>query len=618
MPTSVLEMRARLEDAAARNLCSAFAATVSRLGGEVALRAREGPGRWRDWSWDYYADVACRVAGALDGLGLQRGERVALMLRNRPEFHGADMGTMLAGGTTLSIYNSSPPSRVAALLGHSNAVIAIVEDVFLDRIQAVRDQLPALRHVVVVGDTGPADNVVPWNTLLDAAAIDLHAAADAVAPEDVATIIYTSGTTGAPKGVLHTHRATTICVAMLAELWGSLEGFRCISYGPMAHIAERSVSHYVNATMGTVVHSCPVLSELPAVMAEIHPDWWFCAPRMWEKLQAGIEALTAQDPARAKAFQSARTLGAEVRALRAAGRPVRHTLAEDWDRARRDVIQPMLAPFGLDQVRIAATGAAPTRRDTHEFFLDCGVPVCENYGQSECPVITSAPADNSVPGTAGKPFPGVEVRLADDGEILARGPHVFAGYLDDPEATAETLDPDGWIHTGDLGVLDEQGNLKVIDRKNEIIVCSSGHNMSPVQMEAKLKEASLVSQACVVGQGRPFVVALLVLDPEGARTFAGREGLHGLTLADLARHPAVLAAVERDVAIANDRFPRAEQVRAFRLLAEEWPIDSELLTATAKLKRRGLLAHFQAVIEELYAGTDSLSPSLIYRGSERS
>ena len=234
-----------------------------------------------------------------------------------------------------------------------------------------------------------------------------------------------------------------------------------------------------------------------------------------------------------------------------------HALAADWDQARRDVIQPLLAPFGLDQVRIAATGAAPTKRDTHEFFLDCGVPVCENYGQSECPVITSAPADNWSSGTAGKPFPGVEVRLADDGEILARGPHVFVGYLDDPKATAATLDPYGWIHTGDLGALDEQGNLKVIDRKNEIIICSSGHNMSPVQMEAKLKESSLISQACVVGHGRPFVVALVVLDPEGAGAFARQEGLHGLTLADLARHPAVLAAVERDVAIANDGFPRA-------------------------------------------------------------
>ena len=426
-----------------------------------------------------------------------------------------------------------------------------------------------------------------------------------MAPEDVATIIYTSGTTGAPKGVLHTHRATTICVAMLAELWGSLQGFRCISYGPMAHIAERSVSHYANLTMGTVVHSCHDLADLPAVMAEIHPDWWFCAPRMWEKLQTGIEALTADDPARAEAFRSARALGAEVRALRAAGRPVGDALAEDWARARRDVIQPLLAPFGLDKVRIAATGAAPTKRDTHEFFLDCGVPVCENYGQSECPVITSAPADVAVPGTAGKPFPGVELRLAEDGEILARGPHVFAGYLDDPKATAEVLDPDGWIHTGDLGILDEQGNLKVVDRKNEIIICSSGHNMSPVQMEAKLKESPLVAQACVVGHGRPFVVALLVLDPEAAASFARREGLDGLSLPDLARHPAVLTAVDHDVAVANDGFPRAEQVRAFRLLDEEWPVDSELLTPTAKLKRRGLLARFQTVIDELYAGADS-------------
>jgi long-chain acyl-CoA synthetase len=553
-------------------------------------------------SWEAYADGACRVAAALEGLGLQRGERVALMLRNRPEFHLADMGTMLAGGTPLSIYNSSPPVRVSALLGHSQAVIAVVEDRFLERLQAVRDQLPALRHVVVVGNAAEtAHKVVLWDTLLGASAVDLQAAADAVAPDDVSTVIYTSGTTGAPKGVQHTHGATTINLAMFTELWGSMEGLHSISYLPMAHISERNVTHYLHVAMGTVVSCCPDLSELPAIMAEVHPDWWFCAPRMWEKLKAGIEALMARDPARAEAFQAARALGAEVRALRATGRPVDDTLTAQWARARREVIQPVLAPLGLDKVRVAATGSAPTPRETHEFFLDCGLPLADAYGLSECPGITCDPVD-VVPGTSGKPFPGVEVRLADDGEILARGPTLFAGYLDDPKSTAEAIDADGWLHTGDLGVFDEAGNLSVIDRKKEIIVCSSGHNVSPVQVEAALKESVLVGQACVVGQGRPFVVALLVLDPEGAGTFARREGLDGLTLADLACHPAVLAAVEHDVAIANERFPRAEQVRAFRLLGEEWLPDSDLLTPTAKLKRRDVAARFQTEIAELYAG----------------
>jgi long-chain acyl-CoA synthetase len=598
---AILAARARLEAAAAKNVCSAFAATVGRIGPAVALRGRETGGQWSEMSWDAYAHGACRVASALDALGLRRGERVALMMRSRPEFHLVDMGTMLAGGTPLSIYNSSPPVRVSALLGHSQAVIAVVEDRFLERLEAVRDQLPALRHVVVVGDTAdPAGKVVPWSTLLDASPVDLQAAADAVSPEDEATVIYTSGTTGAPKGVLHTHRATAINMAMFSELWGSLQGLQSISYLPMAHISERNVTHYVHVTMGTVVSCCPDLVELPAVMAEVHPHWWFCAPRMWEKLKAGIEALMARDPARAEAFQSARALGAEVRALRAAGRPVHDTLAAQWDRARREVIQPVLAPLGLDRVRIATTGAAPTPRETHEFFLDCGMPLSEAYGLSECPGITCDPVD-VVPGTAGKPFPGVEVRLADDGEILARGPTLFAGYLDEPDSTAEAIDADGWLHTGDLGVFDEAGNLSVIDRKKEIIVCSSGHNVSPVQVEAALKESVLVGQACVVGHGRPHVVALLVLDPEGAGTFARREGLDGLTLADLARHPVVLAAVEHDVAIANERFPRAEQVRAFHLLGEEWLPDSDLLTPTAKLKRREVVARYQTEIDKLYA-----------------
>ena len=603
MTVTVLEARARVEAAAAKTICAAFAGTVERLGSAIALRGR-CPDGWNELSWDGYADGACRVAAALQALGLQRGERVALMLRNRPEFHLADMGIMLAGGTPVSIYNSSPPDRVSALLGHSQAVMAIVEDVFIDRLQAVRDQLPALRNVVVVGDADPAGKALAWDFLLDSAPVDLETAADTVAPGDLATIIYTSGTTGAPKGVLHTHRGLTANVAMMAELWGPLEGMRAISYLPMAHIAERLSTHYLHVTLGSVVSCSPDLLELGAVMAEIHPHWWFCAPRMWEKLQAGIEALVARDAAQAEAFQTARALGAEVRALRSRRQPVAERLAAEWENARREVIRPVLAPLGLDEVRIAATGAAPMRRTVHEFFLDCGLPLSDAYGQSECPGISCDPLDVA-PGTSGKPFPGVEVRLAEDGEILARGPNLFVGYLDDPEATAEAIDADGWLHTGDLGMFDEEGNLLVIDRKKEISVCSSGHNVSPAQVEAALKESSLVGQACVVGHGRPFIAAILILDPEGAATFARREGLGQLTLPELARNPAVLTAVEHDVALANERFSRADSVRSFRLLGEEWLPDSDVLTPTGKLKRRGLAERYETVIEELFsASTD--------------
>jgi long-chain acyl-CoA synthetase len=239
-------------------------------------------------------------------------------------------------------------------------------------------------------------------------------------------------------------------------------------------------------------------------------------------------------------------------------------------------------------------------RDTHEFYLDCGLPLSDAYGQSECAGISWDLVD-VVPGTSGKPFPGVEVRLADDGEILARGPNMFDGYLDDPEGTAAALDADGWLHTGDLGQFDKGGNLTVIDRKKEIIVCSTGHNVSPVQTEAALKESALVAQACVVGHARPFVAALLVLDPEGAATFSRQQGLDGLTLAELAAHPAVRTAVERDVAVANERFPRAEQVRAFHLLGEEWLPDTDILTPTAKLKRRGIATRYHAAIDALYS-----------------
>ncbi len=578
---------------------------VRERGDQIALRVRGTDGAWDEMSWREVGERSARFASGLRGLGVGPGDAVLLLLRNRPEFHVADLGALLVRATPVSIYNTSAPEQIAYLAGHCQAKVAIADDLeFLARILEVRGELPDLQHVVVVSDPeGLApEGVLRFTDLLAADPVDVDAAVDVADPRDLVTLVYTSGTTGNPKGVMLDHANIAWEVGGYATQLEQFQDQHVVpSYLPMAHIAERMVSHYSWVFEGTEVVCIADLADLGPTLAEVRPHRLFGPPRVWEKLQAGImAAVAAAGPEKAAQFAGALGVGRQIDELRRAGQEVPEPLAQMHAGIEQMAFQPLRQRVGLDRLEIAFSGAAPLPVEVAEFFRAIGVPFSEVYGMSEnTGGMTWSPFDG-IPGRVGVPWPGTEVRLGDDGEVLCRGGIVSRGYFRDEQRTAETFDADGWLHTGDIGEFDESGQLRIVDRKKELIITAGGKNISPANLEARLKSIPLVGQAAVVGDNRPFLVAVLVLDPDRTPAWATANGIDGKTLAELAADPAVLAEVERGVAAANEHFNHAEQVKKWAVIGEEWLPDSAQLTATMKLKRRGVLAAHGPVIDSLY------------------
>ena len=588
---------------AGKTVASCFRDTARTHADKVAIRWKDGDD-WGEWTWRDVEDLTCRLAAALSGLGVVQGERVVLMMRNRPEFHIADVATVLLGATPVSIYNSSSPDQVQYLTQHCGAVVGIVEDVeYLERMLKVRDELPTLKHVVLIDDDGRAPNdVLHWADLLKTEPVDLDEAATIAKPDDLATIIYTSGTTGPPKGVMLTHENIVWTVeSLLRAMSGvAVDGSRMISYLPMAHIAERMTSHYQGITVGYEVTTCPEPSLIAKYLPEVRPNIFFAVPRVWEKIHAGVLALAGADPDQKAMLDAALPVGERVSEHRARGEELPDDLAKEYE-AAKPVLDFVCTLLGLDQIKSAISGAAPLPIEVIKFFRALGVEMSEIYGLSETSgPMTWEPFRVKV-GTVGPAIPGCEVKLADDGEVLARGGNIFRGYLNDPERTAEALDDDGWLHSGDIGEFDDDGYLKIVDRKKELIITAGGKNISPANLEAALKSFPLIGQVCVIGDNRPFVSALVVLDPEVAPAWAKQQGVKASGLAELAKDPTVLAEVEQNIADANKQFSNVERIKKFVLLGEEWLADSEELTPTMKLKRRGVLGKYADEIEALYA-----------------
>ncbi len=583
-------------------VASLFLDTVEQLGDDyVALRERAGAGDgWTELNWTQYADAVARVAGGLRAAGLERGDRVILMLHNRIAFQIADLGVVFAGGTPVSIYISSSPEQVRYLADHSQATMAIVDGpAIADRFLEVRDQLPGLREIVVI-DEGCLE-CMPWEHLTSGEPIDMHATAGRVTPNDLATIIYTSGTTGPPKGVMISHHNVAWTVASQEIAFGRRPaGFRAISYLPMAHIAERMVTHYDALASGYQVTTCPDLAQLGEYLRLVHPELLFGVPRVWEKLRAGVLAAVAADPDKAHAFEEGVEAALPLR-LAQRQRELTHDEEVTLDFLDEVAFNQVRELVGLDACRLPITSAAPIPRQVVEWFIAVGVPLFEVYGMSEFTGPLTCNLDDGKLGTVGRAMPGCEIRVADDGEVLGRGGNVFAGYLEDPMRTAESVDADGWLHTGDIGELDHDGYLRIVDRKKELLITAGGENISPANLEAALKTIPLVGQACAVGDDRPYVGALLVLDPDAARAWAAAHGLAGAALAELAANTDLIAEVEAGVEEAMAPFNKAERVKRFVILPNEWLADSEELTPTLKLKRRGIHARYAADIDQLYA-----------------
>lgn len=586
-----------------------FVDTVDRCGNRVAIRAKDGD-NWAEWTWLEYADRAGRAAAGLRALGVRRGDRVVMMLRNCPEFYVLDMAAMLCGATPISIYNSSSVDQVTYLARHSKALVGIAEDpAYLARFRDARRDDNALRHVGIVrpGDAtqngGDAEgDTFTFDELLDHEPLDLADAAATCDLDDFATVIYTSGTTGQPKGVAITHRNacwTGECLRRRLPFDTGYAGKRLVSYLPMAHIAERMVSHYLHTALGFDVTTCPETRAIAEYLAAVHPHVLFGVPRIFEKIQAGVEAVLAADPEQAKRFDEAVHQSAPI----AISRSWDDASADDqatWEQLDSTMFRPMRQLLGVDELEMAISGAAPIRAELLLWFRAIGVPLSEIYGMSESTGPIAWTPERIKPGTVGPACPGVEITLGDDRELLCRGGNVFPGYLDQPEQTAEAL-ADGWLHTGDIATIDDDGYVTIVDRKKELIVTAGGKNVSPANLEAALRTIPLVGHAFAVGDRRPFVAAIVTLDPDDAPQWAKRHGIESTDLADLASNPKIREEIERHLSEVMEPFNNAERVKKLAILGDEWNDDSEFLTPTQKLKRRALYEAYSDVIDALYA-----------------
>jgi long-chain acyl-CoA synthetase len=530
-------------------------------------------------------------------------------MRNRPEFHALDLAVLFCGATPVSIYNSSAPDQIDYLVNHCGAKLAIVEnDEFIARFDRVRDRLTTLETTIVVEPGDDTDDAhVRLGELMTRTPADLAEAAAIGEPDDLATIIYTSGTTGPPKGVMLTNYNIVWSLESISRSMReqtdleSLAGYKHVSYLPMAHVMERLLGHYYMVEFATQVTCCPETALVAAYAAEVHPDIFIGVPRVWEKLYAGVSAAISADPEKGKAFEDGLAAAEPIAAKMRAGTATPEEI-ETYQFLDAVAFTPVKQLIGLDQAKICISGAAPLQSDVMQWFQTIGVPLSEGYGMSETTAVLTW-SHQAKPGHVGRPAPGVELRLDADGEVLARGGNMFVGYLDAPDKTAETIDADGWVHTGDIGEIDDDGYLRIVDRKKELIVTAGGKNISPANLEAELKSIALVGQACAVGDHKPFVAALVVLDPDAARAWAAEHGLEGdaATLAAMADNPDVIAEIEAGLAEAMATFNNAESVKKIKVLGDEWLPDTDLLTPTSKLKRRGILARFAAEIEAMYA-----------------
>ncbi len=568
------------------------------------LNSMSEGGGWTTFTAADVRDLTARFAAGLQAAGLGAGDRVLLMMRNRPDFHWIDLAAQFLRATPVSIYNSSSPEEIQYLSEHAEAELAIVEnEKFLDRMLTVRDQLPHLRQIYVIDppDGELPDGVLPASALIDFGAADLDAMAAATSPDDLATLIYTSGTTGPPKGVMISQANVIYTVDSLQECIDDLDfaGWRVVSYLPMAHIAERTTSHYQTLIAGLEVYCCPDANLLSGYLKEVHPQIIFGVPRVWEKIYASVNAALSADPSKKQQFDDGVAAAIEIKRAERAGTVTDEQL-DTWKFLDTVAFSAVRGLVGLDEVKVAITGAAPIPAQILEWFGAVGIPLSEIYGLSETTgPMTFSPNANR-PGYVGQAIPGCEVALAEDGEVICRGGNVFEGYLSQPDKTAEAL-VDGWFHSGDIGVFDDDGYLKIVDRKKELIITSGGKNISPSNLEASLKMIPLVGQACAIGDARKFCSALLVLDPEAAAVWARRNGKEGASIAELAADPDVIAAVQAGVEDINEQFAQVEQIKRFVLLGEDWLPDSDVLTPTSKLKRRGIHARYAAEIESMYA-----------------
>ncbi|MEV0108393.1 long-chain fatty acid--CoA ligase [Nocardia sp. NPDC050799] len=578
---------------------AAFQQTIALRPDAVALRTVGGT---QQITWREYGDRVRVIAAGLSALGLDRGDTLGVMLTNRPEFNLVDTAALHVGATPFSVYNTSSPEQVAHAFTNAENKIVVTEQQFLGTVRAAG---VALDHIVLVD--GPAEGTT---TLADLEAapdpdFDFDAAWRAVEPGDLVTIIYTSGTTGPSKGVELTHR--NVLAQIIALNSGPMDvglDDRALSYLPAAHVADRISGHAINLVTGIQITTVPDPREIAAALPDARPTVFFGVPRVWQKIKGGVEAKLAAETGAKKAIAKwavATGIAAARADLAGTGRgpllDLQHRVAEKL------LLGKVRAALGLADLRVASSGAAPIPPETLEFFLGLGFCVSEVWGMSETSgVATYTELDKPRPGSVGHPVDGVELRLADDGEVLVRGEIVTHGYRGMPEKTAEALDTQGWLHTGDIGTLDPDGYLRIIDRKKEMIINASGKNIAPSNIENAVKAASsLVGQVVALGEAQPYITALIVLDPDMAAVRAKEIDAAAADIAQLSQRPEIIEDVRAAVAAGNAKLSRVEQIKRFTIVDTVWEPGGDELTPKMSLKRAPIATKYAARIEALRA-----------------
>ncbi|MEU3911315.1 AMP-dependent synthetase/ligase [Streptomyces sp. NPDC029721] len=571
-----------------------------------------GGAAWQTLTWSEVRDRVAVLAAGYTALGVARGEHVLLMMGNRPEHWLSDLALVHLGAVPVTVYGTSAPEQIAHIARHSRARLAVVEGAReLTRWAPLLDDPATPLERLVVAEAAEAGPHTTYASLY-ASGVRLHRAGafekawQESRPEDPLTVVYTSGTTGDPKGVRLSHRNILLQSVRLDRHVDLPEHAEHVCYLPFAHIAERLLGIYLPLLRAAHVRLVADPAAVAAAVRELRPVQFFGVPRVWEKLAAGVRAVLAGLPEeQRRAIEGAGDVARARAGHRERGEEVPAALEASYAEVKERVLDPLLRRAGLDRLIWTASATAPMPIDVVRFWAGWGITIMDAWGLTEtsgvCTVNSNGPGGFRL-GSVGRPIEGLELRLAEDGEVLTRGATVFEGYLR-PDGTVESAaDAEGWFPTGDIGRLDEDGFLWLTDRKKELIITSNGKNVAPALVENTVKEHPLIGQALVHGDGRSYLVALLVLDPELAPAWAAARGIRTATLAELAAHPAILEETARAVEAANARLNRTEQIKRYRLLAEEWSPETGELTPTLKLRRRVVRERYGALIEGLYEG----------------
>src|SRR3954464_11395845 len=540
-------------------MCAAFQVTAAERADKVAIRTK---GDELTITWAEYAAKVEKLAAGLASLGLERGKTIGLLLNNRPEFHLVDTAAMHLGATPYSVYNTYTAEQIEYLVSDAANTILVTEGDYLDTALAVKEACGTVDHVIDV-DGGGREGTMSLDDLEVKGeandGFDFEAAWRAVEPDDVLTLIYTSGTTGPPKGVQIMHKNELVAGRSFDKIIQFPDGAAVVSYLPMAHIAERSCSQYLPIMFGFTVTDCPNAREVVVYLPDVRPSWFFSVPRIFEKLKAALEAGIAheQDEQKKQATQCASGGGLKKVRAEQAGKEVPEELAQEYEKADSMVLSKIRERLGLDRLEALNVGAAPCPAEVIEFFHALGLPLAELWGMSEtCGAGCCNRPDHIKIGTVGPAAPGVELKLGEDGELLMKSGVVMKGYRNDEEKTSETIDSDGFLHTGDIAEIDDDGFVKIVDRKKELIINAAGKNMSPANIEAKVKTSSgLIGQAICVGDRRPYNIALITLDPDVAPGFAKEHGISD-DYASMAEEQAVIDEVQKGIDRANEQLAR--------------------------------------------------------------